>query len=231
MGDYTFAVTVDGTSSGALALSGAFATAEEFRAELQSLINNDSALKAANAFVDVVVEGGKIQLQSRQYGSSSGVRFDSAGAEFASATGLSTASVASSGVDAAGIINGSAAFGSGEVLLPKIDTDPYGLNLTIAEGMSGDFSFTFSRGFAGELSGLIDNFLSSTGVIKSRVDSINTQLDGIADDQANLDRKMDMKSNRLTLQYQAMERIIASFNTTSDSLTGLVDRLPFTYKS
>ncbi|MBR9868125.1 MAG: flagellar filament capping protein FliD [Oceanospirillales bacterium] len=231
VGDYTFAVTVDGTSSGALTLSGAFATAEEFRAELQSLINNDSALKGANAFVDVVVEGGKIQLQSRQYGSSSGVGFDSAGAEFASATGLSTASVVSAGVDAAGIINGSAAFGSGEVLLPKIDTDPYGLNLSIAEGMSGDFSFTFSRGFAGELSVLIDNFLSNTGVIKSRVDSINTQLDGIADDQANLDRKMDMKSNRLTLQYQAMERIIASFNTTSDSLTGLVDRLPFTYKS
>ena len=229
-GDYTFSVTVDGITSDALTLSGNFTTAEEFRAELQSLINNDASISAGKAFVDVVVDDNKIQIQSRQYGSSSKVSFASAGAEFASATGLSGTSVSTIGVDAAGVLNGDTAFGAGEVLLPKIDSDPYGLNLTISEGMTGDFSFTFSRGFAGELSLLIDSFLSSSGVIQSREDSINSQLKGIAGDQDNLDRKMTIKSDRLTQQYFAMERIIASFNSTADSLTGLVDRLPFTYK-
>ncbi|WP_299205322.1 flagellar filament capping protein FliD [uncultured Amphritea sp.] len=229
-GDYTFAVTVDGTTSEALTLSGSFTTVEEFRAELQSLINNDASISAGKAFVDVVIDNNQIQIQSRQYGSTSKVAIDSAGTEFTSATGLSSASVSTIGVDAAGTINGAAAFGSGEVLLPQIDSDPYGLNLTVSEGMSGDFSFTFSRGFAGELSLLIDSFLSTTGVIKSREDSINSQLGSIVDDQESLDRKMTIKSDRLTQQYLAMEQIIASFNATADSLTGLTDRLPFTYK-
>jgi flagellar hook-associated protein 2 len=229
-GDYTFAVTVDGTTSEALTLSGNFTTAEEFRAELQSLINNDTSIAAAKTFVDVVIDNNQIQIQSRQYGSTSKVAITNAGTEFASATGLSSVSTSTVGVDAAGTINGAAAFGSGEVLLPQIDSDPYGLNLTVSEGMSGDFSFTFSRGFAGELSLLIDSFLSTTGVIKSREDSINSQLGSIVDDQESLDRKMTIKSDRLTQQYLAMEQIIASFNTTADSLTGLVDRLPFTYK-
>ncbi|WP_417223758.1 flagellar filament capping protein FliD [Amphritea sp.] len=230
-GDFSFAVTVDGVTSESLTLAGTFNTAEELRAELQSLINNDDSISGANAFVDVVLDGDKIQLQSRQYGSTSKVEFDAAGTEFASATGLSDASISTAGVDATGTINGEAAFGSGEVLLPAIDTDPYGLNLTVQEGTTGGFSFTFSRGFAGELSLLIDSFLSSSGVIKSREDSINNQLDGIVDDQESLDRKMSIKSELLTQQYLAMEQIIASFSSTADSLTGLTDRLPFTYSS
>ncbi|MBU2964835.1 flagellar filament capping protein FliD [Amphritea sp. 2_MG-2023] len=232
-GDFTFAVSVDGTTSGELTLSGDFTTAEELRAELQTLINSDSEINSTKSFVDVTInDDGKIELQSRQYGSTSKVQFAaSTGTDFATATGLSNSSTATTGVDAAGMIEGVAAFGSGEVLLPEIGSDPYGLNITVEEGATGDFSFTFSRGFAGELSLLIDNFLSSTGVIQSREDSINNQLDGIEDDQESLDRKMSITSDRLTQQYLAMEQIIASFSSTSDSLTGLTDRLPFTYSS
>ncbi|MDO6564697.1 flagellar filament capping protein FliD [Amphritea sp. 1_MG-2023] len=232
-GDFTFAVTVDGTTSGSLTLSGDFTTAEELRSELQTLINSDAEINSTKAFVDVTVnDDGKIELQSRQYGSNSKVQLTaSTGADFSTATGLSNSSTVTVGIDAAGTINGEAAFGSGEVLLPAIDSDPYGLNLTVDEDASGDFSFTFSRGFAGELSLLIDSFLSSSGVIQSREDSINNQLDGIVDDQDELDRKMTIVSDRLTAQYLAMEQIIASFSSTSDSLDGLTDRLPFTYSS
>lgn len=232
-GDFTFAVTVDGTTSGELTLSGEFTSAEDLRVELQSLINSDSEIKGTSSYVDVILnDDGKIELQSRQYGSTSKVQFAAdTGTDFAAATGLSSASTVSVGVDAAGTIEGAAAFGSGEVLLPEIGSDPYGLNLTVAEGTTGDFSFTFSRGFAGELSLLIDNFLSSSGVIQAREDSINSQLDGLVDDQESLDRKMSLKSDRLTQQYLAMETILASFSSTADSLDGLIDRLPFTYSS
>ncbi len=229
-GDYTFSVTVDGVTSGELTLSGSFATADDLRTEMQSLINNDATLKEAKAFVDVVIEtGGEFKLASREFGTTSKVAITTSGAEFATATGLSTLSVSTNGTNATGTINGDAAFGSGNVMLPKIDTDPYGLNLTVRAGApAGDFSFTYSKGFAGELSSLFDSFLSSNGVIKTREDNINNQLDGIDDDQENLDRKMTVYENRLTQQYLAMERIIASFQSTGDSLTGLVDRLPFT---
>ncbi|SIS46838.1 flagellar filament capping protein FliD [Neptunomonas antarctica] len=229
-GDFTFSIDVNGTSSGELTLVGDFTTQDELRSALQALINNDDTLKASGALVDVGVEpGGEITLSSRQFGSSSQVSLTANGTEFATATGLSTASVSTNGHDVAGTINGEAAFGAGEVLLPSIDTDPYGLNLSVKQGATlGDFSFTFSQGFAGELSQLIDSFLSSSGSIKSRETSINNQLDGIVDSQETLDRKMTKYETRLSVQFLAMERIVASFKTTSDSLTGIVDRLPFT---
>ena len=228
-GDFSFSVTVDGTTSSSLTLSGDFTTAESLRAELQSLINNDDTLKEAKAFVDVIVApGGELQLVSREYGSASKVSFDATGADFAAQTGLSTASASTSGVDVAGTINGETAFGSGNVLLPKIDSDPYGLNLTVKEGASGAFSITYSRGLAGELTSLIDSFLSGSGIISTREENMNKQLDGIVDDQENLDRKMTIYESRLTEQYLAMERIIASLQQTGDSLNGILDRLPFT---
>lgn len=228
-GDFSFSVTVDGTTSSSLTLSGDFTTAESLRAELQSLINNDDTLKEAKAFVDVIVApGGELQLVSREYGSASKVSFDATGADFAAQTGLSTASASTSGVDVAGTINGETAFGSGNVLLPKIDSDPYGLNLTVKEGASGAFSITYSRGLAGELTSLIDSFLSGSGIINTREENINKQLDGIVNDQENLDRKMTIYESRLTEQYLAMERIIASLQQTGDSLNGILDRLPFT---
>ena len=229
VGDYSFTVDVNGSTSDTLSLSGTYNTAEDFRSALQSLINNDETIKAAGTLVDVVIEtGGEFKIQSREYGSTSKVSFTVAGVEFEAATGLGTSATKTTGVDAAGTIGGGAAFGSGNVLLPKIDTDPYGLNFTIREGASGSFDFSFSRGFAGELSLLVDKFLSKTGVIQTRETNLNTQVDDIADDQTELDRKMSLYETRLTEQYLAMERIIASFQTTGDSLTGILDRLPFT---
>lgn len=230
-GDYTFTVNVNGTESAALTLTGTYSSQEELRAGLQSLINNEATLKEAGEAVDVVIEGGELKLQSRQYGANTKVDFSASGADFTTATGLSTTSVVTSGTDVSGTIAGEAAFGAGDVLLPKIDTNPYGLNLQVQEGATGSFSFTFSRGFAGEMALLIDGFLSDTGVIKNREDSINNQLEDIKTDQTELDRKMAIMHDRLTSQYVAMENILASFRTTSDSLTGLVDRLPFTAKS
>ena len=228
-GDFSFSVTVDGTTSSSLTLSGDFTTAESLRAELQSLINNDATLKEAKTFVDVIVApGGELQLVSREYGSASKVRVEATGAYFAAQTGFATASASTSGVYVAGTINGETAFGSGNVLLPKIDSDPYGLNLTVKEGASGAFSITYSRGLAGELTSLIDSFLSGSGIINTREENINKQLDGIVDDQENLDRKMTIYESRLTEQYLAMERIIASLQQTGDSLNGILDRLPFT---
>lgn len=228
-GSYNFSVNVDGTTSGALTLSGNFTTAEEVREALQTTINNDATLKGAKLAVDVTIGGsGEFVLTSRQYGTASKVQMITADADLTTATGLATTSTSTLGVDVAGSINGTSAFGSGDVLLPKIDTDPYGLNLSVREGASGAFTFSFSRGLAGDVSNLIDSFLKNNGAIKSREDSINRQLTGLETDQENLDRKMEIFERRLTEQYLAMERIISSFQTTGNSLDGILDRLPFT---
>lgn len=228
-GSYGFSVNVDGTPSGALTLSGNFTTAEEAREALQAAINNDSALKEAKLAVDVTIGGsGEFVITSRQFGAASKVEMITADADLTTALGLSTASVSTAGADVAGTINGKSAFGAGEILLPPIDSDPYGLNLTVRENASGAFTFTYSRGLADSLSKLIDSFLQTNGAIQAREQSINEQITGLESDQEDLDRKMEIFERRLTAQYLAMEQIISSFQTTGNSLDGILDRLPFT---
>jgi flagellar hook-associated protein 2 len=231
--DYSFSVQVDGTSTETLTLEGDFTSADELRSALQSLINNDENIKAANIGVDVQVDdAGIISIISREFGSSSGVSISASGDDFVTATGLSAASVSTAGTNVEGTINGVAAFGSGNILLPAVSSDAYGINLTIKEGAIGDHTINFSRGLASELSLLVDSFLDdSTGAISMREDNINEQIDGIADDQEDLDRRMTMFEERLTAQFTTMEAIISSLQTTGDSLSSLFDTLPNTASS
>ena len=235
-GDYRFVVTVDGTASNEITLSGDYSTVDALRAELQSLINGDTKLKETGAEIDVSYDSASDQFlfTSRSYGDTSSVSFSGTTAD-AQSLGLADSGLSvTAGKDAAGTIGGKAAFGSGNVLLPELDSDSYGLNFTIKEGATaastaaGKIGINFSRGFAGELSTLIDNFLANTGTIKNREDSINKQLGGIEDDRKDLDRRMVKLESRLYSQYLAMERIVNSFQSTGDQLNGILDRLPFT---
>ena len=227
--DYAFKITVDGTKSEDIILSGSYSSVEDVRADLQSLINGDTNIKAANVELDVSYSGGAFVFTSRSYGSSSEISFDSA--DFAtSAANLGLSDSSDNGVDVVGTVAGEDGFGSGNVLLPPIDSDAYGLNFTIGENAAAAVTVTtsFSRGFAGELNNLIDSFLSSSGTINLREESINNSLEGIAEDRENLERKMTIYEERLFSKYLAMEAIINSFSSTASQLDGLVDRLPLT---
>lgn len=227
---YSFKVTVNGVKSEDIILTGTYSSEEEVRADLQAQINGDSNLQAANVAVDVTVDSGAFSFATRSYGASANISFASAdfGAN-ASVLGL-VADLSDTGVDVVGTINGEAGFGSGNVLLPAIGTDAYGLNLTIGENAvaAGTVTASFSRGFAGELNNLISSFLSSTGTIETREDNINDALDGIEEDREDLDRKMEKLELRLSAQYLAMEQIISSLQSTGDQLDGILERLPFT---
>ncbi|WP_415893346.1 flagellar filament capping protein FliD [Neptuniibacter sp. PT8_73] len=229
--DYAFKITVDGVKSEDIVLTGTYSSAEEVRADLQAIINGDTNLKGANLALDVGYTGGQFTFTSREYGSSSEITFDSADfADPAKAAELGLADFSDTGVNAAGTIGGEAAFGSGNVLLPPIDSDAYGLNFTIGENAvaAGAITTTYTRGLAGELDVLIDSFLSNTGSIQNREDNINDALEGVAEDRVELDRKMEKLETRLYSQFLAMERIVNSFQSTGNQLDGILDRLPFT---
>jgi flagellar hook-associated protein 2 len=229
---YSFSIFVDGTKSETIALTGTFTSEDEVASALQSLINGDENIDDANVAVDVSYDSdnNNFVFTSRSYGSSSRVSFNSSdfGAN-AGQLGL-VADYSDTGVNVAGTINGEAGFGSGNVLLPPIDSDAYGLNLTIGEDAvaAGTVSASFSRGFAGELNNLINSFLSSTGSIQNREENIGNALEGIEEDREELDRKMEKLELRLMAQYLAMERIISSFQGVGGQLDGILDRLPFT---
>lgn len=227
--DYAFKITVDGVKSEDIILGGTYSSIEEVRADLQAMINGDTNIKDANIALDVGYNGSEFTFTSRAYGSTSEIDFDSA--DFAvNAAQLGLTDLNDNGVDAVGTIAGETAFGSGNVLLPPIDSDAYGLNFTVGENAvaAGAVTTTFSRGLAGELSKLIDDLLASDGSIQTRETNINNSLEDITDDRAELDRKMEKLELRLYSQFLAMERIVSSFQSTGNQLDGILDRLPFT---
>jgi flagellar capping protein FliD len=132
------------------------------------------------------------------------------------------------GKDVAGIIDGVAAFGLGNVLLPELDSDPYGMKLTVAEGATGTSLVTFRRGFGGTMFQLIDAMITNNGLISNREANIERDLERLDDEQSRLDRRIEAYNARLLAQYSAMDAIVQSLNTTRDYLSNILKTLPYT---
>ena len=225
--DYSFKVKLNGVESASISLPGgkSYATGEELAADLQSLINLDSTLKAAKATVAVNFDGSKLSFLSDSYGASSNVEFAVVGADMAD-LGISVGA-GTAGTNVAGTVDGVAAFGFGNILLPGLGSKAEGLSLTIQPGATSG-SITFTRGFAGSLTSLVNDFLKTSGLIKEREDTINKGIAQVDKDEEALNRRSEAYRARLMAQFQAMESIVRSLNSTGDFLDGIVDRLPFT---
>ncbi|MCJ8339791.1 MAG: flagellar filament capping protein FliD [Pseudomonadales bacterium] len=228
-----FTITVNGTSSNNLTLTGNHSTLAELATEMQNVINADSLLAATNIKVDVTIDANDaLVITSREYGASSQVSFSAVSTEFDTRVGINTSTVDSNGQDVQGTIDGEAAFGSSNVLLPSLTSPAYGLNFSVKENtVLGVYTASFTRGLAGDLALLTSTALADEGQIANKEEIIGEQKKRLDDDQERLDRKMTTYQQRLSRQYIAMERIIASLNQTSSQLDGLIDRLPFTAKN
>lgn len=228
--DYNFKIKLDGTETALITLPAGktYASATELASDIQSLINLDSNLKTVKSTLAVSVDAGKLVFTSDTYGSSSKIEFTAISSDM-SDLGISLGAGVS-GTDVGGTVAGKAAFGYGNVLLPALGTDAEGLSMTIQPGATGG-TITFSRGFAGGLSNLVNDYLKSSGVIKDRETTINKDIKKVADDEVALNRRSDAYRARLMSQFQAMESIVRSLNSTGDFLDGILDRLPFTAKS
>lgn len=224
---YSFAVKLNGIQSASIILPAnkAYATGAELAADIQSLINLDETVKAARASVSVSFADNKLTFTSDAYGASSNVEFTAASkgmADFGIAIGAGTA-----GKDVAGTVDGVAAFGFGNVLLPALGSKAEGLSLTVQPGITSG-SINFTRGFAGSLTSVVNDFLKTSGLIKEREATISKDIERVEKDEETLNRRSEAYRARLMAQFQAMESIVRSLNSTGDFLNGIVDRLPFT---
>ena len=231
--DYSFTVEVDGHSAATINLPAdkTYKDGHELAAEMQSLINMDPALKEAMVGVQVSFENNQLTFTSKAYGASSKVSFTEAGGGMAQ-FGITDSLTGTTGKDVAGTIDGVEAFGSGNVLLPAFGSKAEGLSMVISPNMKeGDTAtINFSRGFAGQMDTLINNFLKSSGLIAGREENINKGIEDVKDDTEVMERRSEAFRARLESQFIAMEAIVRSLNNTGNFLEGLNDRLPFTSK-
>lgn len=79
--------------------------------------------------------------------------------------------------------------------------------------------FSGEDGIATRLDASLEGLVSEDGVIASREESINSQLDDIEDDFDALDRRMAAVEARYLSQFTALDTLLAQLSTTSDYLT------------
>ena len=86
---------------------------------------------------------------------------------------------------------------------------------------------TASRGIAGDALVILDEFLSSTGVLESRTTNNETRIADYQEDLVELDRRMQAIYERYLRQFTAMEQAIDEMNSMRDYLKQQIDALPF----
>jgi flagellar hook-associated protein 2 len=222
---YSFTAKVDGITTASILIPAKnYTSGNNLAADLQSLINLDTNLSAAKVTVGVAFNSatGKLEFTSTAYGSSSKVDVTAASAEMAD-MGVAVAT-GTAGNDVAGTVDGVAAFGFGNVLLPALKSKAEGLSMQITAGAATG-NITFSRGFSGTFKVLIDNFLKTNGLIKNRETSINKDVEKIKTDMTTVDRRSQAYRARLQAQFGAMESIVRSLKSTGTFLTGALKAL------
>lgn len=175
-------------------------------------------LSAAGARVQVAVSGGKLQLTSTSYGSTSTVVIEGGNA----ADGLFGASpVSNAGLDVAGTINGVAATGKGQVLTGADGDASAGLAIEIAGGALGDRgTISYTTGYAFQLDRLVEGLLDEeNGLLATRTEGINASIKRLTQQQESMADRLAMVEKRYRAQFTALDVLISNLQQTSSYMT------------
>lgn len=86
--------------------------------------------------------------------------------------------------------------------------------------------FASSTGIAAQFDVVLNNQLGFTGTIATRVNSDNTQLTSIANQQTAFNAQMSALQAQYLKQFNAMDSIVGNLQNTSNSLTSMLANLP-----
>ncbi|BES70891.1 hypothetical protein RE428_19090 [Marinobacter nanhaiticus D15-8W] len=218
--DLTF--EVDGSTSVSIKLTAGTYTREALAEEIQTQLNSSAGLSAKGQSVKVEFDGGTgtFNFTSNKYGSESNVSLTKVDTNSSSELGLSVAT-GTVGQDVAGTIGGRAASGDGQVLyLEGSGSGPAGLQVRVTGETTGSRgSITFVEGIGERTVNLVTDILGADGVLESRTDGLQTELERIAEDRAALEERMTSYQERLVSQFSAADSLIAQLNNTRDYIS------------
>ncbi|MCL1112565.1 flagellar filament capping protein FliD [Shewanella basaltis] len=93
-------------------------------------------------------------------------------------------------------------------------------------GAIAEMFSTEDTGLASKMSSYMDIYVKSGGILESRDSSLDDQLSRLTDSRDALTARMEAYSERLYAQYNAMDLVVASLNSTSSDLQSRLDSLP-----
>jgi len=86
--------------------------------------------------------------------------------------------------------------------------------------------FASANGVGKNFSGLLDNYISSTGALQFRQDDVNAQLKQLNTDELNHQYRMTQLESTLRKKYTALDTLVASLRSSGDYLTAQLASLP-----
>ncbi len=225
-----FIIKVDGTTSGTITLtSNTYADGDALATEIETQINADATLAAANKEVTVTYDSTneRLEINSKTYGSTSSVELTSIDTDSASELGF----YVGVGNPGSGSIDSSESTGEGRFLLAT-SGDASGLKINVNGGSyENNFgvnrgSVTFSRGIADQLDTLLESILEEDGILDSRTDGLQSTIDDADEDLRDLDRNIARLEARLFAQFSAMDALVGQLNNISNFLSSSLSALP-----
>lgn len=101
----------------------------------------------------------------------------------------------------------------------------------LSEALSGEFVkfgqlFSAPDGFAVRLYEMTDAFLRSDGIIETRSQGLQTQIDEYGDQRDSLNERLASLETRLLRQFNALDSLLAQLTSTSNFLTQQLGNLP-----
>ena len=123
------------------------------------------------------------------------------GGETGTGTGLT-------GLDVEGTIDGEIATGNGQILTADPadeDSDISGLVLYITSTATLTSDVYFTKGVGATLRDLLIGTTSSTGIVTSAQDSLDTEIEDLDDSISEMEERLTLQANRLYQQFAAME--------------------------
>ena len=86
--------------------------------------------------------------------------------------------------------------------------------------------FSADDGYVSRLTGVIDSFTGSDGVLETRTDGIQSSIDGIALQNEALNQRLVNLEARLLRQFNGLDSLLAQLNSPSNFLAAQLSNLP-----
>ena len=225
-----FGITVDGVSSGDFNLSnGTYTSEADLATAMQNRINNRPVLQTAGVSVTVTYDAtaDRFVITSDSSGPTSTVEITRVDTNTFADLGLDLGSgVAGTDTGFTATIDGTSATVNGQIVTSESGPST-GLSVEIlSSGFGNRGTVSLTKGLAGKLDDLLDNFLKSDGTIANREKGLNEGLEDIEDERFKLEDRILALEARLVRQFSALDALIAQFNQTSSFLTQQLANLP-----
>ncbi len=207
-----FTMNLNGVEAEVTVAQGTYATGDALAAVVETAINATSAFSSLSYKVKAEYTSdaasslfGKISLISNTTGSDSKVTLTTVSAAAATAYGFEVGQADGAvGVNVDGQVDGAS-----------------GIRLKILGGATGARgTVNYISGLADQLNELLETYLqTNTGTLNLKVDGLNDDLADLAEEQSDLDIRMEAQEQLLRAKFLAADSIIASIKNTELFLT------------